>query len=177
MKRTAKAIVLLAGLGGGCATPDGSGVAPGASPFGRATAGKEIPGVVGPTGEPVQPGVVAAGQMPGDGPARVVTADVNGRTPAGGVKQTGGFRLLGGRQSAYVGGVAGGCADGSCGTGGGGMPMGGMGGGSAYGPTNGHLGAILAATASCRRPAWGLPVPWPPREPSAPRAAGTGRCT
>ena len=87
MKRTAKAFVLLAGLGGGCATPE-AGVAPGASPFGRATSAKEIPGVVGPTGEPVQAAVVAAGQMPGDGPARVVTADVNGRTPSGAVTQT-----------------------------------------------------------------------------------------
>ncbi len=155
MKRTAKAFVLLAGLGGGCATPDGNGVASGASPFGRATAGKEIPGLVGATGEPVQPGVVAAGQMPGDG-AKIVTADVSGKTPSGSLNQTSGFRLLGGRPSAYVGGVAGGCSDGSCGSGGGvqmggggvqmgggGMPMGGGGMPGAYGPTNGHLGALM----------------------------------
>ena len=141
MKRTAKAFVLLAGLGGGCATPDSNGVAPGASPFGRASTGREIPGVVGATGEPVQPGVVAAGQMPGDG-AKIVTADVSGKTPAGGVKQTSGFRLLGGRPSAYVGGVAGGCSDGSCGSGGG-VAMGGGGMPGAYGPTNGHLGALM----------------------------------
>ncbi len=139
MKRTATTFVLLAGLGGGCATQEG-GLAAGAKPFGQTTAGQGIPGLMGPTGEPVQQVVIAAGQMPGDQPpAKVVTADVSGKTPAGGVKQTSGFSRVLGRRSAYVGGVAGGCADGNCGDGGQGMggPP-----GANYGPQYSHLGAF-----------------------------------
>jgi hypothetical protein len=133
MKRTATTFVLLAGLGGGCATQEA-----GLGGFNKATPATEIPGVVGATGEPVQPAVVAAGQMPTDKPGKVVTADVNGRTPAGAVRQSSG--LLG-RRSAYVGGVAGGCDTGNCGDGGGAI-MGGPPGLSPYGPTYSHLGTI-----------------------------------
>src|SRR5262245_28946653 len=52
MKRIA-AFLLLAGLGTGCATVDGGKTTSGAKPFNMASKAKEIPGVVGPTGEPV----------------------------------------------------------------------------------------------------------------------------
>lgn len=130
MKRTATAFVMLAGLGGGCATPDTS--VTGAGPFNRARAAEGIPGLIGPTGEPVQPAVVAAGQMPTDKSAKVVTADVSGKTPTSKVEQTAGFGRLLGRRTAYVGGVAGGCADGNCGDGGSG----------GVGPVYSHLGTL-----------------------------------
>ena len=71
MKRTAATIAMLAGLGG-CATPDAQ---QGAKPFGQASVGREVPGVVGPEGGPVH----AAGQMP-TGKEGVVRADA--RMPA-----------------------------------------------------------------------------------------------
>ncbi len=119
MKRTAATIAMLAGLGG-CATPNAQ---QGLKPFGQPSAGKEVPGVVGPEGGPVH----AAGQMP-TGKEGVVRADA--RMPAGRmsdpmVRQTAGFA----RVSSMGGGVTtpglhgqgliGGCADGNCGGGGG----------------------------------------------------------
>ena len=63
MKRTAATMIMLAGLGGGCASLD---TAEGAKPFGQASVGREVPGVMGPNGEPIH---VAAGgdRREGDG--------------------------------------------------------------------------------------------------------------
>jgi len=87
MKRTATTLALLAGLGGGCMSPGGKTAAkqeqpPSAGHFGRATQSKLIPGMTGPTGEPVAYG--ARGATPGDAP--VGTAKIGGASqvqPAG----------------------------------------------------------------------------------------------
>jgi hypothetical protein len=109
MKRTAATIVMLAGLGG-CASPETTD-----SQFGQAYRGQEVPGVVGPMGEPV----VAAAQMPTKD-AKVVRADL--KTPAkmtdSGIKQTAGYaRVGGGGGGAHISGLGGGCAGGQCGAG------------------------------------------------------------
>jgi hypothetical protein len=71
MKRTATTLVLLAGFGGGCVSPDTQKDPTGG--FGTVTRGKQVPGVVGPTGEPVMAarGVMpAGGQLPDGGGIR-----------------------------------------------------------------------------------------------------------
>jgi hypothetical protein len=73
MKRTAKSLILLAGLSGGCTTTD-TAKPTGPGGFGTVTRVREVPGVQGPTGEPI--GTTAArSQMP--------------TGPSGGVKQAG----------------------------------------------------------------------------------------
>jgi hypothetical protein len=73
MKRTATTLVLLAGFGGGCVSPDAPKDPTGG--FGTVTRGKQLPGVVGPTGEPV---MAARGVMPAGGPM----------PDSGGIRQT-----------------------------------------------------------------------------------------
>lgn len=151
MKRTAATLVMLAGLGGGCMTADKK--EPEARPFGQASRGKEVPGVIGPMGEPVH---VAAGQAPmGKDESGVKRADF--KTAAGaktsGIQQTAGFaRVSSGVHLPGVGGCgAGGCADGSCGAGGG------MGAG-AYGPMAHRLGYLMGHGAGVLpAPAFGPP--------------------
>lgn len=75
MKRTATTLVLLAGFGGGCVSPDAKKDSPGG--FGTVTRGLQVAGVQGPNGEPV---MAARGAMPG------------GRMPSGtGIQQVGLF--------------------------------------------------------------------------------------
>lgn len=117
---------MLAGLGGGCVSQDGA-LAPEAKPFNQASVGKEIPGVMGPTGEPMH--VAAAGQMP-TGKEGVVRADARMKPGAdSGVKQTAGFARVLGRR-AHAPGL--GCD--TCPPGGGGAGFGDPY-GSMYGPT------------------------------------------
>src|SRR5947208_16560289 len=96
MKRTAATIAMLAGLGG-CASPDAQQAL---RPFGQASTGREVPGVIGPAGEPVH---AAAGQMP-TGKEGVVRADA--RMPAGQfdpmVRQTAGFARVDGTGGGLV---------------------------------------------------------------------------
>jgi hypothetical protein len=93
MKRTAATIVMLAGLGG-CMSTDKEA---GPRPFGQASLGKEVPGVMGPAGEPVHVAAQGRGQMP-TGKEGVVRADA--RMPAGKadpmVRQTAGFARVDG---------------------------------------------------------------------------------
>lgn len=97
MKRTAASFVMLAGLG--CAGLDSQDDT---KPFGQASLGRAVPGVVGPTGEPVH--VAAAGQMPTD--KKVVRADAKNATPDAGVRQTAGFaRVDGGYAGAHTPGL------------------------------------------------------------------------
>ncbi|MBY0460694.1 MAG: hypothetical protein K2V38_25530, partial [Gemmataceae bacterium] len=72
MKRTATTLVLLAGIGGGCAGPATQTQGPPQTPaapqggFGTVTRGKEIGGVQGPAGEPVMaswPAAKASGKV------------------------------------------------------------------------------------------------------------------
>lgn len=105
-------LVLLAGFAGGCATTDANKTVSGGKPFNTASKGKEVPGLVGPTGEPV---VSAAAP----GPKKAMP---NGKTEGGvmqasattgmidpNVSQTAGFtRIIGG-------GMSGGCNTGNCG--------------------------------------------------------------
>jgi len=72
MKRTATTLALLAGLGGGCMSTDAKKEPTGG--FGTVTRGKQLPGVMGPGGEPV---MAARGAMP--------------TTPSSGVMQAGGM--------------------------------------------------------------------------------------
>ncbi len=67
MKRTATTLALLAGFGGGCMSTDASKEP--AVGFGTVSHGKQVPGVMGPGGEPV---MAARGAMPG--PSGVVQA-------------------------------------------------------------------------------------------------------
>ena len=56
MKRTATTLVLLTGLGGGCVTPEtklSRMPAPATAGYGTVTQGQAVPGLQGPTGEPV----------------------------------------------------------------------------------------------------------------------------
>jgi hypothetical protein len=129
MKRTAATIAMLAGLGG-CATPDAQ---QGPKPFGQASVGKDVPGVMGPAGEPIH--VAAAGQMP-TGRDGVVRADA--RMPAGEssdsmIRQTAGFaRVNGTGGGVHTPGVFGA----NCGGGAGAGP-------NAYGPMQSGLGMAL----------------------------------
>ena len=125
MKRTAAAIVLLAGLGG-CVSPSGNTAQDGARPFGQATRMQEITNVKGPTNEPIH--VTAAGQMPsGKEGAGVVRADVRNGSFKNVISPTAGFASVnsggGGGMSSGAGCGPAGCAPGA----GGGLP--------AYGPT------------------------------------------
>lgn len=81
MKRTATTLILLAGFGGGCATPDGAVAKKPAPPggFGTVTRAREIPNVQGPGGEPVA--MTPRGAMPGAPPATAASAV--GFQPAG----------------------------------------------------------------------------------------------
>lgn len=142
MKRTAATIAMLAGLGG-CATPDAQ---QGAKPFGQASVGREVPGVVGPEGGPVH----AAGQMP-TGKEGVVRADA--RTPAGKksdpmVRQTAGFAQVTGGMVHTPGlhglGHGGGCASGDCGP-------------SPYGPMQHGLGMAMGHGGILPAPGMGPP--------------------
>ena len=88
MKRTATTLVLLAGFGGGCASPDGGAKQTGPGGFGTVTRAREIPGVQGPAGEPV--GMTAArGAMPGGVKQAGYSTSM---TDALGVQQASGFR-------------------------------------------------------------------------------------
>ena len=122
MKRTTATFLLVAGLGG-CVSPDKSAT----KPFGQASRGKEVSGVVGPTGEPLYATGQAATKgsttakvgtpvsMPGSRGAEIVP--VSGTMPAGttgGVQQAAGFsRIIG----SHSHGTTSSCADGSCGEG------------------------------------------------------------
>jgi len=113
MKRTAATFIFLAGLGG-CASP--SAYEDAARPFGQASTGKEVPGMIGPKGEPVH--TTAAAQMPTDTAAKkgVIRADlrVTKDSKDSGVQQTAGFaRVTGGDTGGSVR-TGGGCADGNC---------------------------------------------------------------
>lgn len=131
MKRTAATIAMLAGLGG-CATPDAQ---QGAKPFGQASFGREVPGVVGPEGGPIH----ASGQMP-TGKEGVIRADA--RMPAGRksdpmIRQTAGFaRVSGTGGGVHTPGLHGGLGHG----GGADCGPGGM---SPYGPMQHGLGTAL----------------------------------
>lgn len=92
MKRTATTLVLLAGFGGGgCVSPDGATTGnkkqPAAGGFGTVTKAREIPGVMGPGGEPVSM-VAARGATPGGG---VKQAGYSSATDAMGVVPASGF--------------------------------------------------------------------------------------
>ena len=94
MKRTATTLVLLAGFGGGCASPDGRAkqtTMPGG--FNTVTRAREIPGVQGPAGEPITMTTPAArGAMPtGNGGVKQAgyTASMS---DALGIQQASGFR-------------------------------------------------------------------------------------
>jgi hypothetical protein len=107
MKRTATTLALLAGFGGGCATPDGmTGKNTGEPKYGTVTRSKEIPGVQGPTGEPV--GMVPAnarGQMPQQPPKAGPTAQQPGTLFGGamsGVQQAGAVNTGGVVTQAYL---------------------------------------------------------------------------
>lgn len=145
MKRTATKLALLAGIGGGgCMSPGGNTTAPtaGTQPmpmaaqpakFGNVSKGREIPGYVGPTGEPV------------------MAAAARGAAPDGAVKNAALFRRYGEpsaaelRTVAHIPGMRNkGCAD--CATGATGVaPASGMDGGFAGpygGPPPGHGGIL-----------------------------------
>lgn len=81
MKRTATTLVLLAGFGGGCVSPDGSNAKQQMTQggYGTVTRPATVPGVQGPGGEPVAM-TAARGAMPAT-PA----VDRTGIRPAGGV--------------------------------------------------------------------------------------------
>lgn len=140
MKRTAATFLMVAGLGG-CVSPDkATDTKPGATPFGQASRGKEVPGVVGPNGAPVmaktasKKAALAKASLPT--PAAVggsgivqVSASEPVMTADAGVQQAAGFsRIIGGHHH-----TGGGCADGSCGTGGCADGSCGAGGGGVYG--------------------------------------------
>jgi len=109
------ATLLVAGLGTGCATTD-TAKSGGAKPFNTASTGKVVPGVVGPTGEPV----MAAAKKGG-----VVQASATSIAD-GGVKQAAGFsRIIGGGHKDSCD---------SCNSGGGGVHLPGHGGGYAGAP-------------------------------------------
>src|SRR5436309_3292759 len=107
MKRTATTLALLAGFGGGCATPDAvTGRKAGESGgYGTVTRPMTIPGVQGPGGEPVA--VVPAnarGQMPQPQPSGP-TAQQPGTLFGGaksGVQQAGGVNTGGMVTNAYL---------------------------------------------------------------------------
>ena len=133
MKRTAGTMVLLAGLGG-CASTDGpTRTAQSGKPFGMAYSGVEVPGVVGPNGEPIH---------------RTGATTARGAAPAksdADVQQAAGFAKIGGGSSSS------GCADGSCnihtpgvlGSHRGGSHGGGQNDPYAYGPMGSGLGTLL----------------------------------
>lgn len=68
MKRTAATLALLAGFGGGCASPEGAGKQVGGG-YSTVRTGRALPGYQGPTGEPV---LAARGAPPGPGSGGVV---------------------------------------------------------------------------------------------------------
>lgn len=69
MKRTATTLALLAGFGGGCMSTDAK-KEPGGG-FGTVSHGRQLPGVMGPGGEPV---MAARAAMPSGGPSGVMPA-------------------------------------------------------------------------------------------------------
>ena len=78
MKRTATTLVLLAGFGGGCVSPEAQTQQQQMQPapqrtggFGTVTRGKEVGGVMGPSGEPV---MAVRGSTPWGGPSGVKQA-------------------------------------------------------------------------------------------------------
>jgi hypothetical protein len=143
MKRTAATIAMLAGLGG-CATPDAQ---EGMKPFGQASFGREVPGVVGPEGGPIH----ASGQMP-TGKEGVIRADA--RMPAGRksdpmVRQTAGFAQVSGG-GAHTPGLHGH----KLGHGGHGADFGGP---SPYGPMQSRFGTALGHGGILPTPGMGPP--------------------
>lgn len=136
MKRTVAGVVMLAGLGGGCASTGSlPGVAEGAKPFGHASRT--------PTADPV----VAAGQMPGE--KQVKRADYKGGPGTmSGVPQSSGFSRVSG--FSHGGGHAHGGGGGGYGGGGDGLPPGGP-------TTNGFREAIGHGAGVVPVPAMG---PW-----------------
>jgi hypothetical protein len=99
MKKTAAAVILLAGLGGGCmSTPKDANSTTGGKVFNTAYRAKDIKGVTGSTGEPIQQ---AGAKVPDK---------TSGLVQAGGivdpnVTQAGGFARV------FNGGQAAGCSD------------------------------------------------------------------
>lgn len=134
MKKTAATIMLLAGLSG-CVSPNGGGNST-TKPFGAASRGKEVPGVVGPMGEPVIRTASATKAGTGNKDSAVVQAQAV--MPAGkadpAVMQASGFSRIVGH---------GGCAD--CNNGSVHLPgMTGHGHGGGMAPPMGPNGAVAA---------------------------------
>lgn len=119
MKRTVGAVLILAGLGGGCVSPNRSQPGP---QFNQVSRAKEIPGVVGPMGQPIAQGA--------NGQAFVSASDGMGVTPASYSARGSGYDI---QQAGFLKGGAGHSAGGcdTCGNGGG------LGGGGA--PAFGHF--------------------------------------
>jgi hypothetical protein len=162
MKKTAAAIILLAGLGGGCVSPNASNSTTGGKVFNTAYRAKDVKGVTGGAGEPIQQvgakvpdkmdGIVQAGGIvdpnvtQAAGFSRILGSHNTGCNDCG---DTGGkHRLLG-----NWGGHGGGCNTGNCygggGYGGGGGMPGIPGGGpwanmgmTPYGPMSGMNGPM-----------------------------------
>ncbi|MGL6094282.1 MAG: hypothetical protein ACRC7O_00590, partial [Fimbriiglobus sp.] len=173
MKRTAASIVLLAGLGG-CMSPDKPASK---SAFGQASRGKELPGLIGPSGAPVTATAGRNAAPAGTALAKKtvtksnsdivqVQATVPATGPDGGIEPTAGFsRVIG--SNPPMASVSGGCADGSCGDTGhrfhgshGGHSYGGQIGGysqSPYGPQTNGLQNMMGHTGILPAPAMG---PW-----------------
>ncbi len=133
MKKTAATILLLAGLGG-CVSPNANSTQ-NAKPFGAVTRGKEIPGMVGPMGEPVMMTAGADKTSAGMKDGAVIQAQAT--MPAGkvdpAVMQTAGFSRVMGN---------GGCSDCSNGS----VHLPGMAGSGGHGmaPYMGPPGAVAA---------------------------------
>ena len=80
MKRTAATLALLAGFGGGCMSTDNAAKKESVGGFGTVSRGQQVPGVVGPNGEPIM-------AARGVSPSGVVQA--GGTAPSGGIQQAG----------------------------------------------------------------------------------------
>ncbi|MGL6074521.1 MAG: hypothetical protein ACRC8S_10205 [Fimbriiglobus sp.] len=140
MKRTSIAILLLAGLGGGCVSADKKTVE-GARPFNQASTMKGTSGQA-PNGAPIQ---LASATMPA-GSSGVVRAD--GMTA---MKPDAGFTRISGSATSGIQQVS--CPTGDCGP-----AMGGMGNGlPPYGPTTSGLRNMLGQGGIVPVPAMGMP--------------------
>jgi hypothetical protein len=100
MKRTAATLALLAGLGGGCTSTDSATKKDPVGGFGTVSRGQQVPGVVGPNGEPII--AAARGASPGG------VTQAGGTSDSGKVQQVGLFTSSGDCSScAHVPGTAG----------------------------------------------------------------------
>jgi hypothetical protein len=86
MKRTAATLALLAGFGGGCMSTDNSTKKEPVGGYGTVTRGQQVPGVVGPNGEPI---MAARGATPGG------VTQAGGTVDSGGIQQVSLFRPYG----------------------------------------------------------------------------------